>query len=103
MNTAITSPVFELVKTIEVDFTLRDEMWPTRFEILRDMERQDFTLCGAATPTGLARSTPLASGGLLASERSLSSGVQGLRGSSVGSRWLDFLEVVGGLLACQFL
>jgi hypothetical protein len=42
---AITSPVFELVKTVEVDLQLGDEMWPTRFEILRDTERQDHFRC----------------------------------------------------------
>jgi hypothetical protein len=42
---AITSPVFELVKTVEVDLEFGDEMWPTRFEILRDTERQDLFRC----------------------------------------------------------
>jgi hypothetical protein len=31
-HSAITSPVFELVKTVEVDLALGDEMWPTRFQ-----------------------------------------------------------------------
>jgi hypothetical protein len=44
-HSAITSPVFELVKTVEVDLTLGDEMWPTRIEILRDTERQDLFRC----------------------------------------------------------
>jgi len=45
LHSAITSPVFELVKTVEVDLALGDEMWPTRFEILRDTERQDRFRC----------------------------------------------------------
>ncbi len=42
---AITSPVFELVKTVEVDLSLLDETWPTRIEIFRDTERRDFFRC----------------------------------------------------------
>jgi len=45
IHSAITSPVFELVKTVEVDLALCDETWPTRFEIMRDTERQDFFRC----------------------------------------------------------
>ncbi len=44
-HSAITSPVFELVKTVEVDLTLADEKWPTRIEIFRDTERRDFFRC----------------------------------------------------------
>ncbi len=45
IHSAITGPVFELVKTVELDLALCDEIWPTRFEILRDTERQDFFRC----------------------------------------------------------
>lgn len=44
-HSAITSPIFELVRTVEVDLTLDDETWPTRFEIFRDTERSDFYRC----------------------------------------------------------
>jgi hypothetical protein len=44
-HSSITSPVFELVKTVEVDLALGDEKWPTRFEILRDTERPDLFRC----------------------------------------------------------
>jgi hypothetical protein len=44
-HSKITSPVFELVKTLEVDFEIGDETWPTRFEILRDTERKDLFRC----------------------------------------------------------
>jgi len=44
-HSAITSPVFELVKTIEVDLQFGDETWPTRFEIFCDPERQDHFRC----------------------------------------------------------
>jgi len=42
---AITSLVFELVKTVEVDLSLSDETWPTRIEVFRDTERVDFFRC----------------------------------------------------------
>ena len=44
-HSAITSPVFELVKTVQVDLSLLDETWPTRIEIFRDTERSDFFRC----------------------------------------------------------
>ena len=44
-HSAITSPVFELVKTVEVDLTLLDETWPTRIEIFRATDRKDFFRC----------------------------------------------------------
>ena len=44
-HSAITSPIFELVKTIEVDLALGDETWPTRFEILRAIEQPDLFRC----------------------------------------------------------
>jgi hypothetical protein len=44
-HSAITSPVFELIRTVELDLTLDDETWPTRIEIFRDTERSDFFRC----------------------------------------------------------
>ena len=44
-HSAITSPIFELVKTVEVDLALGKETWPTRFEILRSIEQQDLFRC----------------------------------------------------------
>lgn len=44
-HSATTSPIFELVKTVEVDLQFGDEMWPMRFEILRDTERKDHFRC----------------------------------------------------------
>ena len=41
-----TSPVFELVKTVEVDLALDDENgWTNRIEIFRDTERPNFYRC----------------------------------------------------------
>ncbi|MFN0121292.1 MAG: hypothetical protein ACKV2V_12405 [Blastocatellia bacterium] len=45
IHSAITSPVFELVKIIELDLTLGEDLIPTRIEILRDMARDDFFRC----------------------------------------------------------
>ncbi len=44
-HSAITSPVFELVKVIELDITLGDDFIPTRIEIFQDTERTDFFRC----------------------------------------------------------
>jgi hypothetical protein len=44
-HSAITSPVFELVKVIELDITLGDDFMPTRIEIFQDTERTDFFRC----------------------------------------------------------
>jgi len=44
-HSAITSPVFELVKVIELDITLGDVFIPTRIEILQDTGRTDFFRC----------------------------------------------------------
>ncbi len=44
-HSAITSPVFELVKVIELDITLADVFMPTRIEIFQDTERTDFFRC----------------------------------------------------------
>jgi hypothetical protein len=44
-HSAITSPVFELVKVIELDITLGDVFIPTRIEIFQDTERTDFFRC----------------------------------------------------------
>jgi len=44
-HSAITSPVFELVKVIELDITLGDVFIPTRIEIFQDSERTDFFRC----------------------------------------------------------
>ena len=45
LHSAITSPVFELVKVIEVDITVGDDLIPTRIEILQDTARSDFFRC----------------------------------------------------------
>jgi hypothetical protein len=45
LHSAITSPVFELVKVIEVDITLGEDLIPTRIEILQDSARHDFFRC----------------------------------------------------------
>jgi hypothetical protein len=44
-HSAITSPVFELVKVIELDITLGDVFSPIRIEIFQDTERTDFFRC----------------------------------------------------------
>ncbi|MCI0524671.1 MAG: hypothetical protein L0Y75_05340 [Acidobacteria bacterium] len=45
IHSAITSPVFELVKVIELDITLGDDFIPTRIEIFQDTKRRDFFRC----------------------------------------------------------
>ncbi|HKQ92665.1 MAG TPA: hypothetical protein VJZ77_18540 [Blastocatellia bacterium] len=44
-HSAITSPVFELVKVIELDITLGDVFSPIRIELFQDTERTDFFRC----------------------------------------------------------
>ncbi|HEX8161301.1 MAG TPA: hypothetical protein VF538_05485 [Pyrinomonadaceae bacterium] len=44
-HSAITSSVFELVKTVEVDVQLGDDSWSTRVELLRDTEKADHFRC----------------------------------------------------------
>ena len=44
-HSAITSPVFELVKTVLFDITLVDTYIPTRIEIWKDTERNDRFRC----------------------------------------------------------
>lgn len=45
IHSAITSPIFELVKVIELDITLGDDLIPTRIEIFQDTARSDFFRC----------------------------------------------------------
>ena len=42
---AVTSPVYELVKTVEVDIQLGDDSWTTRIELLHDTEKADHFRC----------------------------------------------------------
>jgi hypothetical protein len=42
---AVTSSVFELVKTIELDIQFGEDSWTTRIELLRDAERADHFRC----------------------------------------------------------
>lgn len=44
-HSAITSPVFELVKTVLIDITLGDDYIPTRIEIWQDTKRKDRFRC----------------------------------------------------------
>jgi hypothetical protein len=44
-HSSIKSPVFELVKTVEVDLAFGDDKWPIRFELLRNTERKDHFRC----------------------------------------------------------
>ncbi|MBA2646605.1 MAG: hypothetical protein H0U81_07390 [Pyrinomonadaceae bacterium] len=41
----ITSAVFELVRVLELDITLGDDFIPTRIELFRDTERDDYFRC----------------------------------------------------------
>jgi hypothetical protein len=45
IHSAVTSPVYELVKTVEVDIRLGDDSWTTRVELLRDTEKSDHFRC----------------------------------------------------------
>ena len=47
IHSAITSSVFELVKTVEVDIQLGEDAWTTRIELLRDTEKSDHFRCRA--------------------------------------------------------
>jgi hypothetical protein len=44
-HSCITSPVFELVKVIELDLTFGDDFMPHRIEILRDTSNSNFFRC----------------------------------------------------------
>ena len=44
-HSAITSSVFELVRTAEVDIQLGEDSWTTRIELLRDTEKSDHFRC----------------------------------------------------------
>lgn len=56
-HSAIISPIFELIKTIELDIQFRDESWTTRIEIFRDTEISKFYKCNVFK-TELYRITP---------------------------------------------
>jgi hypothetical protein len=46
LHRAVTSPVFELVKTVELDIRMSDEdAWTTRIEFFRDTERPNRFRC----------------------------------------------------------
>jgi hypothetical protein len=45
IHSTITSPVFELVKTVLLDITLAEDYIPTRIEIWQDTERKDRFRC----------------------------------------------------------
>jgi hypothetical protein len=45
IHSTITSPVFELVKTVLLDITLAEVYIPTRIEIWQDTERKDRFRC----------------------------------------------------------
>jgi hypothetical protein len=44
-HSAITSSLFELVKTVELDVQLGDDSWSTRIELFRDTTRADHFRC----------------------------------------------------------
>jgi hypothetical protein len=44
-HSSITSSVFELVKTVEVDIRFGEDSWTTRIELLRDTEKSDHFRC----------------------------------------------------------
>lgn len=44
-HSAITSSIFELVKTVESDIRLGDGSWSVRIELLRDTETRDHFRC----------------------------------------------------------
>ena len=45
IHSAIKSPVYELVKIVEVDLQLNAEFWPVRFELFRNTEIQGQFRC----------------------------------------------------------
>jgi hypothetical protein len=45
IHSAVTSPVYELVKTVEADIRLGDDSWTTRIELLRDREKPGHFRC----------------------------------------------------------
>jgi hypothetical protein len=44
-HSAITSSIFELVKTVELDIRLGDDSWSIRIELLQDAEAKDHFRC----------------------------------------------------------
>jgi hypothetical protein len=44
-HSAITSSIFELVKTVELDIRLGDDSWSIRIELLQDTEAKDHFRC----------------------------------------------------------
>lgn len=44
-HSAVTSSVYKLVKTIEVDIQLGDDSWTTRIELLRNTEKKNRFRC----------------------------------------------------------
>ena len=44
-HSAITSPIFELVKTVELDLRLGDNSWSIRIELLQDTEVKERFRC----------------------------------------------------------
>ncbi|HVT43355.1 MAG TPA: hypothetical protein VMT00_03095 [Thermoanaerobaculia bacterium] len=42
---AVRSPLFELVRAVEVDIQLGSDFWTVRIELLRDLERSDRFRC----------------------------------------------------------
>ena len=53
----MTSSIFELVKTVELDIQLRDHSWTTRIELFRDTEKEGYFRCHV-WETELFRLTP---------------------------------------------
>jgi hypothetical protein len=45
IHSAVTSAIYELVKTIEVDIQLGEDSWTTRVELLRNTEKSDHFRC----------------------------------------------------------
>jgi hypothetical protein len=44
-HSAITSPIFEVVKTVELDIRFGDDSWSIRIELLQDTEVKDHFRC----------------------------------------------------------
>lgn len=45
IHSAVTSSVFELVKTVELDIRFNEDAWTARIELLRDTEREGWFRC----------------------------------------------------------
>ncbi|MBI4851266.1 MAG: hypothetical protein HY819_05510 [Acidobacteria bacterium] len=45
LHSAIKSPVFELIKTIEIDIELGEDSWTSRIELFQDTEKRDYFRC----------------------------------------------------------